>query len=106
MIGWQDEMMNVISFRKMAPRSRGPGSLHSPENAGADSSELVLRMADLQSKAKGEVFRAVLMLDLAAQHAHEIAKKIRDPATKQNFDAHISSIEQLLQLARDMAVKL
>jgi hypothetical protein len=98
--------MNVISFRKMAPRIRESGSLHSPENVGADGSELVLRMADLQSKAKGEVYRAVLMLDLAAQHAHEIAKKIRDPATRQDFDAHIASIEQLLQIARDMAVRL
>ena len=46
------------------------------------------------------------MLDLAAQHAREIAKLASDPAAKKSFDEHISMIERLLQLAREMAFKL
>ena len=98
--------MNVIRFREMVPGDRGSRSPRPSARIGADTSELVLRIDDLQSKAKGEVCKAVLMLDLAAQHAHQISKKIRDPAAKQDFEAHISSIEHLLQIARDMAVKL
>jgi hypothetical protein len=46
------------------------------------------------------------MLDLAAQHARQIAKRVCDPEMKENFDAQIATIEQLLQLARDMALEL
>jgi hypothetical protein len=99
-------MMNVIKFREIAPSGRGSRSQREPAGIGAATSELVLRIDDLQSKARGEVCKAVLMLDLAAQHAHAISKKILDPAARQNFEAHIWSIEQLLQIARDMAIKL
>ena len=97
--------MNVINLRERTHGVRGSKS-QLPERADVDTSELAFWMADLQSKAKDEVFKAVLMLDLAAQHAHEIAKKIQNPASRQVFDAHVASIEQLLQIARDMAVRL
>ena len=46
------------------------------------------------------------MLDLAAQQARQLATRLRDPTTKASFETHIETIEQLLQLARDMTVKL
>ena len=57
-------------------------------------------------EAKGEIGNAVLMLDLAAQHAREIAARLADPMARKNFDEHIAMIERLLQLAREMALKL
>lgn len=46
------------------------------------------------------------MLDLAAKHGRQIAEKVCDPAAKENFDADIATIEQLLQVARSMALRL
>jgi hypothetical protein len=46
------------------------------------------------------------MLDLAAQHAREIAARLMDPTARKNFNEHIATIERLLQLAREMAFKL
>ena len=99
-------MLNVVYFRERAPRSRGSRLQHPPASIGADISEMASRIAGLQSKARREIHHAILMLDLAAQHARQIAKSICDPAARKNFDEHISTIEQLLQVARDMALKL
>lgn len=105
-IGGPDEMLNVLSFRQKAPRSRGSRLQRPPANVGADIFELTSRITGLQSKASAEIHRAILMLDLAAQQARQIAKRMCDPAARKNFDEQISIIEQLLQNARDMALKL
>jgi hypothetical protein len=55
---------------------------------------------------RGDIGNAILMLDLAAQHAREIAMRVSDPSAKKDFDEHISIIERLLELAREMAFKL
>jgi hypothetical protein len=99
-------MLNVIEFREKAPRSRGLMPPRAPANVGADISELASSIIGLQSKAKGEIGHAILMLDLAAQNAREIARLASDPAVKKSFDEHISIIERLLGLAREMAFKL
>ena len=46
------------------------------------------------------------MLDLATQHARLVVKRIPDPQARQILIAQIETIERLLQLARDMALKL
>jgi hypothetical protein len=46
------------------------------------------------------------MLDLAARHAREIASRLTDPTARKNFDEHIATIERMLQLAREMALKV
>jgi hypothetical protein len=99
-------MLNVVDFRERAPRSRRSKYERPPANVGTDISELASRFTRLESKAKGEIQNAVLMLDRAAQHARQIAKRISDPTVKRTFDEHVSIIEQLLQIARGMALKL
>ena len=99
-------MLNVIEFRNRAPGARGSGTQRPSAKVDAEFSELASSIIGLQSKAKGEIGNAILMLDLAAQHAREIAKRLSDPSAKKNFDEHISMIERLLDLAREMAFKL
>lgn len=59
-----------------------------------------------QLPRKKDVYREILLLDLAAQHVHLLVKQISDPSRRMDFDAQIATIEQLLQLARQMALKL
>jgi hypothetical protein len=100
-------MLNVIDFRKKAPCSPDLSAQPPAANANVDIAELASRIIGLQSRAKGEIGNsAILMLDLAAQHAREIAARISDPAAKKNFDEHISMIERLLRLAGEMTFKL
>ena len=99
-------MLNVIEFREKAPRGRGSVPARAPAVVNADISELARRITRLHSSAKGEIDEAVLMLDLAAQHARLIARQIGEPSAKNDFDEHIATIEQLLQIAREMALQL
>ena len=99
-------MLNVIEFRKRSSRPIESSAQRPVTAAGSDVSELTSRITALQLQAKGEIGNAILMLDLAAQHAREVARRISDPATKKSFDGHITVIEQLLQRAREMAFKL
>ena len=99
-------MLNVIDFRKKAPRFGESRLPPQPVNVDADISELACRIVSLQSKAKGEIDNAVVMLDLAAQHARQIAERVCDPKVKHDFDEHIATIDQLLQVARKMALNL
>ena len=97
-------MSNVVSFR--VARSRPSGSRPPPEALDADIAELASRVTNLQSKAREEIFQSILMLDLAAQQARQIARQICDPVVKQDFSAAITTIELLLQVARNMALRL
>lgn len=99
-------MLDVLEFAKGAPRPRGSRLRRLPPDAPPDFSELASRFTGLQSQAKGDIRNAVLMLDLAAQHARQLARRVCDPTMKKTFEQHISTIEQLLQLARNLALKL
>ena len=92
-------MSNVVSFRSSRLRP-------APETFDADIDEMATRVTGLLSKAREEIAQSILMLDLAAQHARQIAKQIGDPTVKENFDANVTIIEQLLQAARSMALRL
>ncbi len=98
-------MNNVLKFRSNA--------LYSPAEpvAGGRQGEaaipdMIARVNRLQSKAKDEIAKSILLLDLAAQHARQIADRIIDPATRKTFELHIASIEDALEVARDRARRL
>ncbi len=97
-------MLNVIDFRERQQRS-GEHE-RQPATAEADIAGLVSGITSLHSRARGEIDSAVHMLDLAAQHAREIEKRMCDPLARKDFDEHIATIERLLQIAREMALKL
>ena len=99
-------MLNIIEFRKSAPGSHGPRRQRPSEDVEAGIAELASCVAGLQSKARGDIGNAILMLDLAAQHARQIALRISDRSAKRDFDEHIAIIERLIELAREMAIKL
>jgi hypothetical protein len=99
-------MQNVLNFRKRAPRSSESTAQPPAGDGSVDIAALVSRISGLQSAARGEIGNAVLMLDLAARHAREIASRLTDPTARKNFDEHISTIERMLQLAREMALKV
>lgn len=98
-------MLNVIEFRKRAPSSLGPRQQRPPADV-EPGAELTRCVRGLRSKARGDIDNAILMLDLAAQHAREIAMRVPDASAKKNFDEHVAMIERLIKLAREMASRL
>lgn len=97
-------MLNVVKFPEKSSRFRKSATWRSPEDAIADISGLVFRFRILESKAKTELRDAILLLDLAAQHAHRLVKA--DPALRKLFEEDLLIIEELLQLARDKTYRL
>lgn len=59
-----------------------------------------------QSPRSEDVYRAILLLDQAAQHARLLVKHISDSSRRANFEAQIVAIDHLLQIARGMALRL
>lgn len=94
-------MSNVVSLRAR----RTSTFPHPPETVGT-SAELACLVSGLRSKAQEEISNSILMLDLAAQHAYQIAERISDPAAQRKFYADIATVERMLKSARDMALKL
>lgn len=99
-------MLNVLEFRKTEPRHSKSAALLPAANSNVDLAALASRITGLQSRARGEVDHAILMLDLAAQHSREVAERLADPTTRRNFDEHVAMIERMLQVAREAALKL
>jgi hypothetical protein len=60
----------------------------------------------VHSRAKAEVNKSILLLDLAAQHAREIGTLITDPDNRRAFEVHIDAIEEAIQIARQRALDL
>jgi hypothetical protein len=99
-------MPDVIEFREKTPRSRERERQRQPASAESDIAELASRIASLHGQARGDIDNAVLTLDLAARHARRIEIWARGPSGRKDFDEHIATIERLLQVAREMALKL
>jgi len=99
-------MLNVIDFPEKTPRSRERERQRNPASAEADIADLTSRITSLHAQVRGEIDSAVLMLELAAQHAREIEKRMYGPSAGKDSDEHIATIERLLQIAREMALKL
>ena len=99
-------MLNVVNFEERAGRPRGSGQPRPSAGIDINLSKLAFRITSLHSKAKSEVDRSILILDLAAQHARQVASLMPDPDVRKDFEEDISMIEQLLDVARAMALKL
>ena len=99
-------MLNVIDSREKARRSREQERQSPPATTEADIAELASRITSLHSQARGEIDSAIVMLDLAAQHAREIEKRMCNQSAGKDFDEHVATIERLIQIAREMALKL
>ena len=53
-----------------------------------------------------QIHHSVLLLDLAAQQAHLMTMRISDQQVQRKLIGQLEIVENLLQLARDMARKL
>lgn len=98
-------MTQVINFQQLRLPSTASGP-RSPKKIGAHGKEAVSGEAYQRLPGKEDLFRAVLLLDVAAQQADVLVKHITDPSRRKNFEAQIAAIQQLLQLARDLTLKL
>lgn len=78
----------------------------SPKKISAKAPDTSFGVAGQRSIPKDDVQRAILLLDIAAQQARLLVREIADPSRRENFEAQIATIEQLLHIARDMAAKL
>ena len=97
-------MLNVVKFRQKAGAANG--MLWVPADIDHDIAEGACGAASPQANAADEIRNAILMLDLDSQQARQIATRVRDPLVRKDFDERISIIEQLLQIARERALKL
>ena len=97
-------MLNVVEFRQKAGAANG--LVRAPADIDHDIAEPACRAVSPKSNATDEIRSAILMLDLASQQARQIAGRISDPSVRKDFDERISIIEQLLQIAREKALKL
>jgi hypothetical protein len=98
-------MAEVIRIED-ALSARAKAGSHSPDACADQFGRAPPPVTARQSARREDVFRAILLLDLAAQHARLLVKETPDPSRREIFEAQISTIEQLLQLARDLALKL
>jgi hypothetical protein len=98
-------MSQVINIQD-ARYSRAALEQPSAEKIGAKAHDTGFSAASQPSISKGDVHRAILLLDIAAQQARLLVREIADPPRRKNFEAQIATIEQLLQIAREMASKL
>jgi len=100
---------NVLRFQTPPGRS----SLAAPAQQASESvktelldPQLLTRLIELQTEAKGEVKRVVSLLDLLVSHVGKAASRIADPDTKKTIVHELVLIEEALQLARKMAMDL
>ena len=98
-------MVQVIGIED-AFRARAKRGLPPPEAFFARVDRAASPLAGQPSLSKENLFRAILLLDLAAQRVRVLVKETADASRREVFEAQISNIEELLQLARDLALKL
>ena len=99
-------MPKVGKFRMRAADPRAPAAHDQAAVADTAAPDYAFRFAELQSKTKREIRNTILLLDLAAQHAREIAMRMSDPDARKVFDGHIASIERSLEIARERVADL
>ena len=95
-------MSEVINIQE-ARYSRAAAKLHLPRTIGAGTGAAARRVFRQLSMAKEKVHRSILLLDAAAQRAHLLVQEISDPPRRATLEAQITSIEQQLHVARQMA---
>jgi len=97
-------MANVIDFYSKLRRAGAPA----PRSQGADPAVQGRSppVRSLQSRVKADVYKSIMLLDLAAQHAREIQTRIADAAVRRAFEVHVDAIEEAIQIARECALDL
>jgi hypothetical protein len=98
-------MAQVISMQDALSTRMKPGSF-SPDAFSAKLHPKVAAVAFQQSATREDVYRAILLLDLAAQQMRVLLRNIADPSRKGDFEKQITAIEEAIQHARDLALKL
>lgn len=98
-------MAQVIVLQKTLHRRVKLGS-HPPRGTLPQADAMALPPASRRESKKDDVDRAILLLDIAARQARLLVMEINDPSCREDFEAQIATIEQLLQLARGMALQL
>jgi hypothetical protein len=98
-------MAQVIVLQKALHR-RAKLEAHPPGVMVPQTDAMALPPASRRESEKEDVDRAILLLDIAARQARLLVMEINDPSCREDFEAQIATIEQLLQLARGMALQL
>ena len=97
-------MSNVLNFR-VPSRLQQPSPLATPNGRDFEIDPAPPNV-QWRTTAIEHIQNSVLLLDLAAQQAHVMAKKIADQQVRQNLICQVEIIEKLLRVARDMTLKL
>lgn len=90
------EVLRARSKQESRPCQTSGVGIHAPASPAASRKSPMIE----------DVYRAILLLDLAAQQARLLVKHIPDSSRRMSFEAQIASIDHLLQIARDMALRL
>ena len=98
-------MAQVIVLQK-ARHNREKLEPYPPRGTVPEADATALPPASERETGKEDVDRALLLLDIAARQARLLVMEIDDPSCREDFEAQIATIEQLLQLARGMALQL
>ena len=99
-------MLNVVNFPGKTSRLQRSAARPSPDGEVDDAPRPVSPLRGWPSKARSELHDAILMLDLAAQHARQLVDKFSDPRSRKLLEGNLMVIEELLQLARDKTMRL
>ena len=97
-------MSNIVEFSPRTSRSRVAAL--AAEQGQAANIGLARCVEQPRSTVAKEISNVILLLDLAAQHAREIAVKVDDPEIRQAINSHVTSIEASLLIARGHVVSL
>jgi len=94
-------MSDVIDIQE-ARHSREAARSQSPKTIDARTGAAACSVSGL-SMAKEKVHRSIRLLDLAAQQARILVREVYDPPRRENLEAQITSIEQQIHVARQLA---
>lgn len=99
---------NVIQFRPRTPELTAvepEPKTSSTSSVGIDPN-LVDRMVALQARATTKVHRLILLLEIAIWNVREIAAHTHDPNVRNSILRQLTSIERMLEVARQKASSL
>lgn len=100
-------MATIIPFRTKAPLPARTSAPRTGSHGALAAVEPSCRSEwPSPAPAREELRKTIILLDLAVQHGHEIARAIADPAGRRVFDRHLGAIEQALQIARERVIGL
>lgn len=97
-------MTNIVPFRSKTLSSHSSFARPQGEAAVAGAGRRdVARSGRLD--ARDDLRKTIILLDLALQHARELASLVDDDQARKTYDRHLSSIEYSLRIARERLVR-